>query len=62
MTEIRWIRVGIAIAIGFVIYLAASYIYIQSQATSITLEGCAINFRPDGSSEIIKNGDVRCPK
>jgi len=28
----------------------------------LALQGCVVNFSPDGSSEVIPFGDKRCPK
>ena len=67
MAEIRWVRVIIAFLICAAILLGFKYWEAQNDPLSkididLALQGCAVNFSPDGSSEIIKFGDARCPK
>ena len=67
MAEIRWTRVAIAAAILLAVIAAIVYWQVQNNpvnATDIDLSvlGCIVNFAPDGSSEVIPFGDVRCPK
>ena len=62
MAEIRWVRVAIAAVILLIAIATGIYFYIQFQPTPIIFEGCAVNFSPDGTSEVIKFGDARCPK
>ena len=63
MDTIRWFRVILSTVFILLGLAFGSYFYIQKyHPTQITFEGCAVNFAPDGSSEIIKFGDPRCPK
>ena len=67
MAEIRWFRVIIAFLIGSAILAAVTYWQAQNNPLSkinidLALQGCAVNFSPDGSSEVIPFGDPRCPR
>lgn len=67
MIQIRWIRIAIAAAIGLAILAAVSFWQVQQNPVNdidvdLALQGCAVNFAPDGSYEVIKFGDPRCVK
>jgi hypothetical protein len=66
MAQVSWIRVAIAAAIMLAILAAVTYWQAQNNPVNDTdidlmLQGCIVRFFPDGSSEIIKFGDSRCP-
>ncbi len=65
--KLRWIRVAIATVILVAIFAAVTYWQAQNNSVNATdidlmMQGCSVIFAPDGSSEIIKFGDVRCTK
>ena len=63
MNTIRWVRVILSTVFILLGLAFGSYFYIQKyHPTPIAFEGCAVNFAPDGSSEVIRFGDARCPK
>ena len=67
MAEIRWTRVIIAFLIGSVILAALTFWQAKNDPLNnvdidLFLEGCSYIFKPDGSYEVIKFGDPRCPK
>ena len=67
MAEIRGFKIAIAAAIGLAILAAVSYWQVQQNPVNDTdidliVPGCIVNFAPDGSREVIKFGDPRCPK
>ncbi len=67
MAEIRWFRIAIATVImltilAAVIYWQAQQNPINDTAIDLSVPGCIVNFAPDGSSVVIKFGDLRCPK
>ena len=67
MAEIRWFRIAIAAAIGLAILAAVTFWQAQNNPVNnvdveLALQGCIIQFLPDGSSEVIPFGDARCPK
>jgi hypothetical protein len=67
MAEIRWFRIAITTVILIAIFAAVSYFQIKNNPVNATdidlmMQGCAVNFAPNGESEIIKFGDSRCPK
>ncbi len=67
MTEIRWVRVAIAALIGLVILAIATYWQAQQNPVNnvdvdLALQGCAVIYAPNETSEIIPFGDLRCPK
>jgi len=67
MSEIRWFRVIIAFLICAAILMGVNYWKAQNDPLNkididLALQGCAVNFSPDGSSEVIPFGDKRCPK
>lgn len=45
-----------------VTYWQAQQNPINDTAIDLSVPGCIANFAPDGSSEVIKFGDSRCPK
>lgn len=67
MSEIRWVRIAIAALLGLTILAIGSYWQAQNNPVNnidvdLALQGCIVKFLPDGTSEIIKFGDARCPK
>jgi hypothetical protein len=67
MAEIRWFRIAIAALIGLAILAAASFWQAQQNPINdtdidLSVPGCIVTFAPNGSSEVIKFGDTRCPK
>ena len=67
MAQIRWIRVTIATVIIVSILAVATYLQAKNNPVSdtdidLSVPGCIVKFAPDGSSEVIPFGDVRCPK
>ena len=67
MAEIRWFRIAIATLIGLAILAAASFWQAQQNPINdtdidLSVPGCIVTFAPNGSSEVIKFGDTRCPK
>ena len=59
---IRWLRVIFSVAIGLIAIAFLSFQYVKD-AQKIGLDiGCIVRFSPDGTSEIIPFGDVRCPQ
>ena len=67
MAEIRWLRVAIAAVIMLAIIAVVTFWQVRNNpmnATDIDLSvpGCIVRFSPDGSSEVIPFGDMRCPK
>ena len=62
MNTIRWFRVILSTVFILLGLAFGLYFYIQKHPTPIVFDGCAVNFSPDGASEVIKFGDVRCPK
>jgi hypothetical protein len=67
MAEIRWFRIAIAALIGLAILAAASFWQAQQNPINdtdidLSVPGCIVTFAPNGSSEVIKFSDTRCPK
>jgi hypothetical protein len=62
MNTIRWFRVILSVVFILLGLAFGSYFYIKEHPTPIAFDGCAVNFSPDGSSEVILFGDPRCPK
>jgi len=67
MAEIRWLRIAIAALIMLAMLAAFTYWQAQNNPMNdvdidLALQGCAVNFVPNGSYEVIKFGDPRCPK
>jgi len=67
MAEIRWFRIAIAALIGLAILAIVTFWQVKNNAANnvdvdLALKGCSVIFAPDGSYEVIKFGDPRCPK
>lgn len=67
MIQIRWLRIAIAALIGLVILAIATYWQAQQNPVNdvdidLALQGCSVIFAPDGSYEVVKFGDPRCPQ
>lgn len=67
MAEIRWGRIAIAALTGLAILAALSFWQalqnpVNDVDVDLALKGCSVIFAPDGSYEVIKFGDARCPK
>jgi len=70
MTQIRWIRISIAAAIGLAILAIASYWYAQQNSLNdvndvnidLRVPSCIVKFAPDDSSETIPFGNASCPQ
>jgi len=63
-----WQVIAISVVFFFVVSFAIAYFTAKNDplnnATDIDLflEGCSFIFKPDGSYEVIKFGDARCPQ
>jgi hypothetical protein len=67
MGQIRWFRVTIVVLIslcliGLVTFWEAKNNPLNNVDVDLALKGCAVNFSPDGSYEIIPFNDQKCPK
>jgi hypothetical protein len=60
----NWLKIFIAIAIGLALIAAVSFWQFQQNLDEVAIAplGCIVRFSPDGTSEIIPFGDVRCPQ
>ncbi len=67
MAEIRWFRVAIAALIGLLILAAVSFWQAKSDPVNnvdvdLALQGCIVQFAPNGDMKVIPFDDPRCPK
>ena len=67
MAEIRWFRIAIAAAIGLAILAAVTFWQAQNNPVNdidvdVALQGCIVQFAPNGDMTVIPFGDARCPK
>ena len=67
MAEIRWTRVAISALLMLAIFAAVTYWQAQNNPVSnvdvdFALQGCIVQFAPNGDMTVIPFGDPRCPK
>jgi len=62
-TQVNWLKIFLAIAIGLALLAAVSFWQMQNKTIDVEeiAPGCIVRFLPSGESEIIPFGDSRCP-
>jgi hypothetical protein len=66
-TQINWLKVLIATAIGLAMIAAFTFWQAQNDPLNsvdvdLALQGCIVKFAPNGEMTVIPFGDARCPK
>jgi len=61
--QTNWLKVIITALLGLAILAAVTFWQSQQNLDEVAIAplGCIVRFSPDGTSEIIKFGDSRCP-